>query len=423
MSTGTLKRTRSPIADRVIAAIADSRDAMIRLTRELVAIPTENPPGNALPECAERLAHELRALGLEPHLIAAAAAPSPRPILLAGWGEGERGLHFHGHYDVVPASRVRQFQPVERAGCLHGRGAADMKSGLAAMIYATHALARTGARLQGRTRLVLVPDEETGGDHGSAYLLKRGILGQGAVGMLTPEPTSGAVWNACRGAVSLRLTTRGKPAHIGLQHQGVNAFERMLPIARALFAHERAIRRRITRHRLSPAAARRSILLVGGRVEAGSNFNAVPGECTLTVDRRMNPEEDFDRERRRLLEVVERARPAGARLEIETLQEGRPAATPEGVPLARALRASVRDITGRAPRFELCPGLLEIRFYAQRSVPALAYGPGRLEVSHGPDEFVELDEIERCAQVYALTALRVLGSSELPERAHRSTAR
>jgi succinyl-diaminopimelate desuccinylase len=211
--------------------------------------------------------------------------------------------------------------------------------------------------------------------------------------------------------VSLRLTARGRSAHIGLQHQGVNAFASMLPIARALFAYERSIRRRVTRHRLRPAAARRSILLVGGRVEAGTNFNAVPGECTLTVDRRMNPEEDFARERRRLLEVMERARPKGARFEIEMLQESPPASTPEGDPLARALGASVREVTGRAPRFELCPGLLEIRFYTQCSVPALAYGPGCLEVSHGPDEFVELDEIERCARVYALTALRMLGDS------------
>jgi acetylornithine deacetylase/succinyl-diaminopimelate desuccinylase family protein len=396
---------------------------MIRLTRELVAIPTENPPGQALGACAETLARELRALDLEPHLVAA-SAPAARPILLAGWGEGERSLHFHGHYDVVPASRPGQFDPVERAGRLYGRGTADMKSGLAAMIYATQALARAGARLDGRIRLVLVPDEETGGAHGSAHLLERGILGHGAVGMLTPEPTSGVVWNACRGALSLRLTTRGTSAHIGLQHQGVNAFASMVPIARALFAHERAIRRRITRHRLRPAAARRSILLVGGRVEAGSNFNAVPGECTLTVDRRMNPEEDFERERRRLLEVIERARPAGARLQIDVLQEGRPAATPESDPLARALRASVREVTGRAPRLELCPGLLEIRFYAQRSVPALAFGPGRLDVSHGPDEFVELDEIERCARVYALTALRMLGKPAVPsERARGFTTR
>ena len=297
-----------------------------------------------------------------------------------------------------------------------------MKSGLAAMIYATHALARTGARLQGRTRLVLVPDEETGGDHGSAYLLKRGILGQGAVGMLTPEPTSGAVWNACRGAVSLRLTTRGKPAHIGLQHQGVNAFERMLPIARALFAHERAIRRRITRHRLSPAAARRSILLVGGRVEAGATSTRCRG-----VHAHGGPPHESRRGLRPRAPAI--ARGGGARTARRRAPGDRdPAGGPSrgharGCSLARALRASVRDITGRAPRFELCPGLLEIRFYAQRSVPALAYGPGRLEVSHGPDEFVELDEIERCAQVYALTALRVLGSSELPERAHRSTAR
>lgn len=330
---------------RVLEAVADAREPMVGFARDLVKIPTENPPGRFLPECAERLALELPELGMEPHLVADGAAPEPRPIVLAGWGEGRRSFYFHGHYDVVPASRAGQFEAVERDGKLHGRGSSDMKSGVAAMIYATHALTRLGAKLHGRIGLVLVPDEETGGAHGSRYLAKAGILGKHGVGMLTAEPTSGAVWNACRGAFTVRLTTQGRHAHVGLQHQGVNAFEHMLPIAQALLGLGRKIRRHETGHRLRPDAARRSILLLGGRVEAGGNFNAVPAQCTLTVDRRTNPEEDFEAERRRLLEHIRRARPRGARLEVEVLQDERSATTPADHSVARALAASA----GRAP--------------------------------------------------------------------------
>jgi len=78
------------------------------------------------------------------------------------------------------------------------------------------------------------------------------------------------------------------------------------------------------------------------------------------------------------------------------------------VPLARALDASIREITGEPAAFETCPGLLEIRFYAERGVPALAYGPGILAVSHGPQEFVKISRMVECAKIYALTALRVL---------------
>ena len=77
--------------------------------------------------------------------------------------------------------------------------------------------------------------------------------------------------------------------------------------------------------------------------------------------------------------------------------------------LARALAESIVDVTGERAAFEPCPGLLEIRFYAERGVPALAYGPGILAVSHGPQEFVKIGRMVECAKIYALTALRVLG--------------
>ena len=76
----------------------------------------------------------------------------------------------------------------------------------------------------GRIGIVLAPDEETAGPHGSRALLARGLLGRDGVGMLTPEPTGGVIWNANRGAISLRATMRGKAAHVGRQFEGVNAF-------------------------------------------------------------------------------------------------------------------------------------------------------------------------------------------------------
>jgi acetylornithine deacetylase/succinyl-diaminopimelate desuccinylase-like protein len=114
--------------------------------------------------------------------------------------------------------------------------------------------------------------------------------------MLTPEPTDGIVWNANRGAISLRVTVRGKHAHVGRRHERVNAFDGMLSIAEALRRLKGEVEGRRTAHRIEPDAARRSILLVGGRVEGGTNFNVVPEVCTFTVDRRINPETVTSRE-------------------------------------------------------------------------------------------------------------------------------
>jgi acetylornithine deacetylase/succinyl-diaminopimelate desuccinylase-like protein len=284
-----------------------------------------------------------------------------------------------------------------------------MKSGLAAMTYAARALRDLGMLEDGRIGLVFVPDEETAGPRGSRDLAARGLLGAGGIGMLTPEPTGGVVWNANRGAITLRVTSRGKTAHVGRQHEGVNAFEGMLAVAQGLLELKHEVEAHTTGFHIAPDVARRSILLLGGRTEGGTNFNVVPDECSFTVDRRLNPEEDFDVEKRRLLDAIDRAR-GPATIEVEVIQEGRSSGSDENGPLGRAIAESILNVTGRPARIEMCPGLLEVRFYAERGIPAFAYGPGLLTVSHGPDEFVPIDRIVECAQVYALTAARLLAS-------------
>jgi succinyl-diaminopimelate desuccinylase len=391
------------LSDALIEAIAQDRDAIVELTRELIAIPTENPPGVSYHDAIELLTSRLRALGFDETRVEG-------DCVLSFVGRGSRTVYFSGHYDVVPAQRRDQFTPTLHGKTIVGRGSSDMKSGLAAMIYAARALRDLGALDDGRIGLVFVPDEETAGPRGSRDLGARGILGAGAIGMLTPEPTGGVVWNANRGAITLRITTRGKTAHVGRQHEGVNAFEGMLAVAQALVELKHEVETHTTAYHIAPDIARRSILMLGGRTEGGTNFNAVPDECSFTVDRRINPEEDFEVEKRRLLDAIDRVH-SPVSVEVEVIQEGRSSGSDEHGPLGHALTESILGVTGRAARFEMCPGLLEIRFYAERGVPAFAFGPGLLTVSHGPDEFVPIDRIVECAQIYALTAARVLAAS------------
>jgi succinyl-diaminopimelate desuccinylase len=137
----------------------------------------------------------------------------------------------------------------------------------------------------------------------------------------------------------------------------------------------------------------------------------VPDECSFTVDRRTNPEEDFEAEKQRLFILFDRLREQGIDLEVEILQEGASSGTSESDPVARVLAESVQAITGRPASFEMCPGFLETRFYAQRGIPALAYGPGLLSVSHGPGEFVRLGDLYDCTAIYALSAVRLLAAT------------
>ncbi len=283
-----------------------------------------------------------------------------------------------------------------------------MKGGIVAMLYAILALKECGAELDGRIALTLVPNEETGGEGGSAWLAAQGRLGRGGIGMLLAEPTSGVVWNANRGAISLRVRVLGKSAHVGLQHQGENAFERMVQVVERLQELKQEVEQRTTKFNIGVDQARQSILMLGGQSGGGANFNVVPEECWFTIDRRINPEENLAEEKSKLIATLESCKREGIPLEWEILQEGRSSACREEEPLGEALARSVRAVMGGAPRFEMCPGLLEIRFYAAQGVPAYAYGPGLLSMAHGPNEYVDLRKMVDCAAIYALTAIEML---------------
>ena len=371
---------------------------MVALLAALVEVATENPPGRAYLACVDTIERTLSELSFEHERVEIVSPDAPRAAVAAWVGDPGPTLYFHGHYDVVPAAQPSQFMPRVEGDAMFGRGTSDMKSGLVSMLFAAKAIREAGVHLNGRIGLLFVPDEETGGRYGSAALAAAGRLGGDAIGMLLPEPTSGVVWNANRGAVTIEATVWGRAAHVGLAHLGVNAFERAVAIVEDLLALKGQL----------PAGA---VLLIGGRVEAGTNFNVVPSECRFTVDRRTTADEDFAAERRRLLAVFDRARASGIDVAVDVFQEGSASRTPDDVPLARALASSVMEVTGAAPGFEEGPGLLETRFYAERGIPALAYGPGILAVSHGPQEFVKISRMLEVAKIYALTALKLMAKA------------
>jgi succinyl-diaminopimelate desuccinylase len=408
----------------ILKWIRPHEEEMARVAAELVAIASENPPGKNYQTVAKILEKHIRKFGFDferfhPKTKAKSLRDSPA-CLLAECGRGVRTLYFHGHYDVVPAQTVEQFKPLRKKHFLFGRGACDMKGGIVAMLYGMRALKECGLRFDGKIGLMLVPDEETGGERGSAWLWREGLLGRGGLGMLTAEPTSGKVWHANRGAISLRVEVRGKAAHVGLQHRGENAFERMHRVVERLLLLKQEVESRRTGHSIGAESefesateaessrARGSILMIGGQSGGGTNFNVVPERCWFTVDRRINPEEDLEAEKERLIGVLEECKRCGIPLEWEILQEGESAACCEEEHLGRALASSIAAVAGNTPRFEMCPGLLETRFYAALGMPAYAYGPGLLSVAHGPKEYVDMRRVAECAAIYALTAMKIL---------------
>ena len=289
-----------------------------------------------------------------------------------------------------------------------------MKSGLSVMIYGLRVLQLMGVEIPGRVCLVIVPDEETGGEYGTRYLFEHGYIEQkNSVGMLMPEPTGGAVWNACRGALSLMIQIRGRGVHAVLQHKGINAFEAMNELVNELKQIKSSVEKRCTRYAVARGESKNSILMLGGVCRCGTNFNVVPGECAFSLERRINPEENLHQEKRRLMKVIERFRKQRIGVSVEVLQEGEAVGCPTDSPLAQSLMSSIRMVSGKRAQFLMCPGLLEIRYYAKNGIPAYAYGPGSIQRAHHPAEFVSAKRMSECTAVYAMTAAEALANGGL----------
>jgi acetylornithine deacetylase/succinyl-diaminopimelate desuccinylase-like protein len=387
---------------------------MAALLEELVAIDTENPPGRALGRCGRILCDGMKRLGLEPELIEVAPHRELEDpcVVRCSVGAGSRTIYFHGHFDVVPAQDPGQFRPRRRDGRIIGRGSADMKGGLVSMMYGALAARELGLLGDDR-RIVLhfVCDEETGSVAGSGHLREAGLIDPEAVAMVTAEPTGGVIWHACRGAITLRVQTSGREAHVGYVHEGINAFEHMIRIAEPLTALSHQLLNERTSFPVESEEAAGSMLVVGGQAGAGAGFNAVPGSAWFSVDRRFNPEEQLERELARLTGMInETAEAVGAKVDIEVLQEQPSGSTDQTHPAAQALARCIDAVEGAAPVFQMCPGVLDTRWYSQLGVPAFAYGGGRLDISHGPDEYIDEGAMRRCAAVYALFAEEAAGS-------------
>jgi succinyl-diaminopimelate desuccinylase len=386
-------------------------DEMAALVEELVAIDTENPPGRLLGWCGRLLCDAMTRLALSPELIELGPIRELEdPCVVRGSvGDGSRTVYFHGHFDVVPAQDRAQFRPHRRDGRIVGRGTADMKGGLVSMLYGAAAASELGLLGDGRIVFHFVCDEETGSVAGSQHLRDARLIDSRALAMVTAEPTGGVVWHANRGAITMRVDVRGREAHVGQAHLGVNAFEKMIRVAEPLAALAHELLEQRTELPIESEDGRGSMLVVGGSAGGGANFNVVPGSAWFSVDRRFNPEEDLDEEVARLTDTIaEAAARAEADVTIDVLQRAPSASTEETHPAAVALARCIAHVEGTSPRLEMCPGVLETRWYSQLGIPAFAYGAGRLDVSHGPDEFIDEAAMRRCAAVYALFAGEVL---------------
>ena len=370
-----------------------------QLLRELISFDTVSPEGRQYEDLAKFVKSWLEERGVETKIeyvddnYKAKVCPegSRRPIVIARVGEGEPLLEFNGHYDVVPSGEGWEGDPFEARlvnGYVIGRGAVDMKGGIAAVMLAMEKLSNWKGE---EIKAVFVPDEEIGGFCGTAYrvnfLKDKYPIGNKVV---IAEPSSRTVWIGHKGIVWLEVEVEGKQAHASMPWEGENAF---LKASSLVVELDRALRERFSKtfskyeYTSGHPMAKFTVYNIGGVAYSTSNKeNVIPGSFKFSIDIRVIPETRLDDVVKEVEEVLE----GRAKLRVKFKEEG---ILNEGSELAELIGKTWGD-----PK-RVCEAGLDMRFY--RGYDVVTWGPGDSMEAHKPNEKIELREVEEFAERYS----------------------
>ena len=420
------------VRDSVLRAVDEARDEIVALTQALIRVPTVNPPGDAYEPCAQLLGDTLRRMGFAIEYYTATQRPEhseayPR-VNVVGRKRGRLDrpcVHLNGHIDVVPVGEgwtLDPFAGVVRDGRIYGRGASDMKAGIAAAVFAAECVRRAGVELLGTVEISGTVDEESGGWSGAAHLAQVGRLTSASIDhVIIPEPLEfDRICVGHRGVYWFEVTAHGRIAHGSMPFLGANAIEHMGELLHDIRGRlQPALAARVTAMPVVPAGARHATLninsITGGQSGHDVQSPCVADTCRAIFDRRFLPEESFDRVQGEIADVLAelQLRVPEARFSMRDLMVVHPVRTPEGSPLVASLQRGVADVVGREAAIVASPGTYDHKHVTRIGGIAhcVAYGPGRLELSHQPDEWCDIEELVRATQVIALSLVDLLATA------------
>lgn len=364
-------------------------DPTIALLRDLVAIDSVNPSlvrgarGEA--DVARRIAAELVAIGL--HVEVTEVAPGRPNVVgvLDGRAPG-RALMFCGHIDTVGvAGMEKPFDPVEREGRLYGRGAQDMKGGVAAMIGAARTIAASGGLATGRLVIAAVIDEEHASLGADALVTK--FRADAAV---VTEPTDLDIAVAHKGFQWVDLETRGRAAHGSRPLEGRDAIFRM---GRVLAGLE-ALDRRLQSGRMHPLLGTAS--LHASLITGGNELSSYPDRCMLQMERRTLPGEPDNAALVEVVAILDGLRQDDGEFEAEAwLTFGRtPYEIDPNHPLPGMLESAAQAV-GQTSRRLGMSFWTDAAILAAAGIPSVLFGPGGAGL-HSTEEYVRVREVEIC---------------------------
>lgn len=377
------------------AATGVDRASLVGLARDLISADTSNPPGGEAP-AVEVLEPVLEGLGAECERVETesgrvsliARFPAPRP--------GAPTLLVNGHLDVVPAEpegwKYHPFSGHDDGVRLHGRGAVDMKGGIACAVEGVRALRRLRHEPACGLLFHLVADEELGGAMGTAKLVRSGMAD--AEACLVPEPTGLRVAVAECGVVWATATVRGPGGHAAYSAGRTSAIAAACNIVRSLESGAESAR---TDHRLLGAPSTNV-----GVIEGGVLPNAIAEECRLRLDRRTLPGETEDAVIAELRRAVEAASAPEHSVEVVVEDVCLPSETDARHPFVSLCQEVVADVSCHSTLVSGLRGCTDARFLRNEAgLPTVVWGPGDIRAAHAVGESVRVAELLAAARCYA----------------------
>jgi acetylornithine deacetylase len=388
-----------------IASLALRGDP-VALLRALVSVPSVNPtlsPGGAGEgEVAALAAGWLREWGFRVELEEVARG---RHNVRAEHGAGSPVLLLNGHLDTVGVEgmTVAPFGAELRNGRVYGRGSCDMKGGVAALLAAAAQLARDGHA--GTLAVIRTADEEHA-SLGMQRVVETGVRADAAV---VCEPTELTVMPAHKGFLWAELTFRGRAAHGSRPEIGVDAIVHAGRFLTELDGYARALASRPRHPLLGPPS------IHAGTIQGGTAPSVYPESCVLVLERRTLPGETDAAATAELKTLVDRLRGEVDDLRVDLVPGlARPGTeVPTDSVLVRGLLAAcaAEEVT---PRVQGMTAWVDAAYLNEAGVPAVCFGPGSIEQAHTADEWIEAEDVERCARVLARFAQSFLAGDTIP---------
>jgi len=394
---------------KIINWIDDNSDEITRIAGNLIEIPSvsgKEDSNKYYEEEADYLISEFDKIGVEGQKISKDIDSGVNCLATMHGTESNYVLALGGHYDVVPANEKEWdtdgFKAVVKDGKLFGRGAADMKGGLAACVVAMKAIKECNIMHRGDIQLIASIDEEVGGNGGMDYLINSGTINPNC--FINAEQTEMEIIVAYKGCAWMEVKTHGVAAHGSKPELGVNAIKNAADAIEMIsglsgneiqFVHDDLLG---------------DFSLNVGMIEGGSAINVVPDACSFKIDGRFVPGQDYNE----IIKIIRKrfdemhAENAEFKAEIEFISRCTNAVRiPEDSDLVKSLRASSKKVcVNEAPLNGFIAAGDNCLFH-RKGTPALMYGPGSLDVIHKANEHCNIKDLISSAKIYALTALEL----------------